>query len=179
MDCPHRIPPSGTPAHQHRSKSHGSHHTRSTSCSSHEDRYRCSQSRCQSDLTNIKAKITIAPTESLPGHTTGIIDDITGVGHDAHTQPLMHIILTMTLYITDHLCIEALQLTPEITAHHALDQHTNPSRKPHTDLHHIPRDHKAKHIPKGVQITIDDPQMDYYSLDDHSSDSGENSDLLN
>ena len=85
-------------------------------------------------LTNITAKVAITPMEGIPGHTTGIIDDITGVVHNAHTQPLTHIILTMTLQITDHLCKEAFQLTPGIAADYTLDQPTNPSRKPHTNL---------------------------------------------
>ena len=76
---------------------------------------------------------------------------MTGVVPDTHTQPLTCIILTMTPHITDHLCIEVLQLTPEITADHALDQSTNPPRKLCSNLHHIPADHKAKHIPEGIQ----------------------------
>ena len=48
MDFPHRVPPSGTPAHHHRPKSHSSCHTRSTSCHHLEERYRCSRSRSQS-----------------------------------------------------------------------------------------------------------------------------------
>ena len=151
MDCPHRIPPSGTPAHHHRLKSHSSHHSRSTLGHRHEDRYRCSWSRSQSTLANITAKVTITPTEAIPGHTLGIIDDITGVVHDAHIQPLTHIVFTVTLHITDPLCIEALQLTPEITANLTLDQPTNPPRKLFANLHHIPGDHQAKHIPKGIQ----------------------------
>ena len=38
VDCPHRIPPSGTPACQCRPKSWKRHHNRSTSCHHHEDR---------------------------------------------------------------------------------------------------------------------------------------------
>ena len=68
----------------------------------------------------------MTPTEVIPGHTTGITDAITEVVHNAHTQPLTPIILTATLHNADHLHIEALQLTPEITADHTLDQHTNP-----------------------------------------------------
>ena len=93
----------------------------------------------------------MTPTEAIPGHTTGIADNITGVVYDAHTQPLTHIVLTMTLHITDLLHIEALQHTQEITADQILNQPTKPPRKPHTNLHHIPGDHKAKHIPKGIQ----------------------------
>ena len=148
IDCPHMIPPSGTPAHHYSPKSHSSHHTRSTSCHHHEDRYRCSQFRSQSHPHQYHI---MSPTEAIPGHTTGITNDITGVVHDTHTQPLTHIVLTMTLHTADHLHIEALQLTPEITADHTLDQPTNPPRKPLTDLHHIPADHKTKHRPKRTQ----------------------------
>ena len=48
VDCPHQIPPSGMPAHHHRPKSHTRHHTRSTCCHHHQDRYRHSRSRSQS-----------------------------------------------------------------------------------------------------------------------------------
>ena len=48
VDCPHHIPPSGTPACHHRQKSHTRHHTRSTSCHHHQDRYRHSRPRSQS-----------------------------------------------------------------------------------------------------------------------------------
>ena len=84
-------------------------------------------------ITDTTAKVTMTPTEAIPGHTTGITDDITGVVHDTHTKPLAHIVLAMTLHIADHLCIEALQLTPEITADHALNQPTNPPREPLID----------------------------------------------
>ena len=91
------------------------------------------------------------PTEAIPGHTTWITDNITGVIQNTYTQTLTHTILTVTHHITDHLHIEDLQLTPEMAADHALDQPTNPPRMPHTILHHIPADHKVKHIPKGIQ----------------------------
>ena len=48
MDCPHRIPPSGTSACCHRSQSQHRHPNGSTSCHHHEDRYKCSRSRSQS-----------------------------------------------------------------------------------------------------------------------------------
>ena len=101
--------------------------------------------------TGTTAEVNMTPTEAVPGHTTGITDDITGVLHVAHTQVLIHIILTMTLHIADHLPTEALQLTPEITADHILNQPTNAPRKPCTNLHYIPEDHKVKHTPKGIQ----------------------------
>ena len=98
-------------------------------------------------LTDITAKVTMTPTEAIPGHTTRITDAITGVVHHAHTQMLIHIILTITLHIADHLDIETLQLTLEITADHALNQHTNSPGKACTIYHHIHR----KCIPKQIQ----------------------------
>ena len=59
-------------------------------------------------LTDITAKVILTPTEAIPGHTTGITDDITGVVHNTNTQPLTHIVLAVTLHITDHLHIDAL-----------------------------------------------------------------------
>ena len=66
MDWPHRIPPSGTPAHHHRPKSHSSHHTRSTSCHHHKDRYRCSWSRSQSHPCRYHSK---SHHDSYRGHS--------------------------------------------------------------------------------------------------------------
>ena len=91
------------------------------------------------------------PTEPIPGHTKGTTDDITGVVHNAHSQVLIHIILAMTLHTTDRLHIGALQLTPETTADHALDQSKNQLRKACTNLQHNAGDHKVKHILKGFQ----------------------------
>ena len=48
MDFPHRIPPSGKPAHHHRSHSQHRHPNRSTSCHCYNDRYKCGRSRSQS-----------------------------------------------------------------------------------------------------------------------------------
>ena len=50
------------------------------------------------------------PTEVIPGHTTGTTNGITGVIDDAHTQVLIHIVLTMTLTTTDHLHLELFSL---------------------------------------------------------------------
>ena len=73
------------------------------------------------NLTDITAKIIMTPTEGIPGHTIGITDNITEVVHDAHTYLFTHISLTMTFHIADYLGIEPLQLTPEVTADHALN----------------------------------------------------------
>ena len=63
----------------------------------------------------------MTPTEAFLGHTTGIRDAITGVVHNTHAQTIIHTVLTTTLHIVDHLPTEVFQLTPEITADHALN----------------------------------------------------------
>ena len=51
-DCPDRILPSGTPAHQKRHSSNTRHHTKSTSRHHHRDRHRYNRSRSQSHSHN-------------------------------------------------------------------------------------------------------------------------------
>ena len=99
-------------------------------------------------IKDITAKITITTAEADPGHTIGTTDDITGVIHDAHTQVLIHTILTMTLHIEDYLHTEAHQPTQETAADHALNQPTNQLRKPCINTHHNPEDPKVKHLLK-------------------------------
>ena len=48
--------------------------------------------------TDTTAEVAMTPTEAVPGHTTGITDDITGVLSDAHTELLIHISLAMTFH---------------------------------------------------------------------------------
>ena len=76
-------------------------------------------------IKDTTAKITITPTEAILGHTIGTSDNITGVILDAHTQTLMHTVLTMTLHNEGHLQIGAHQFTHQITADHTLNQPTN------------------------------------------------------
>ena len=88
-------------------------------------------------------------TEATPDHTIGSTKDTTEVADNAHTPPLTIIDPAMTHHITDHLHIEALVLTPEITVCHALIQPTHPLEEIHTDLLHAPANHKAKCISLG------------------------------
>ena len=150
VDCPHRIPPSGTPGHHHRPQSQNSHHNRSTSHHHHKNRYRYSRSLSQSHQYRYPSKSHHDSYRSHPVHITGMTDDITGVVHDAHTQVLVHIILTLTLHTADHLHIGALQLTQETAADHTLNQPINHLRRAHTKFYHNLDDHKLKHILKGI-----------------------------
>ena len=131
-------------------------------------------------IIDTTAKVTMIPKQAIPGHTTGTTDDVIGVVHDAHIQVLIHIILTMTLHTTDHLHIGALQLTPETTADHTLNQPYKPAKKTsHQSSSQSRRPQCRAHTKRNLRVTIDDPQMDFYSSDDNSSDSEEDSDHLN
>ena len=67
-------------------------------------------------ITNITLKVIMTPTEAIPGHNTGITDNITGVVHNAHTQPLTLIILLMTLHSADHR-LQQIMLATSLQTH--------------------------------------------------------------
>ena len=148
MGCPHRIPPLGTPANHHWPISHSSCHARSCLWHHHEDRDKWSCSRSQ---PHFYRQQSTNHHDSYRGHSKshiGITDNITGVVLDVHT-PIIN--LTMTHHIADHLCKEALLLTPEIAVNHAPNPTTNPQRKICTDSPCIPANHEGKHISKKIQ----------------------------
>ena len=53
----------------------------------------------------------MTPTVTIPSHATGTVDAITEVLPGTHTPMPIHITLTKTPYIRDHLHTEALQPT--------------------------------------------------------------------
>ena len=73
-------------------------------------------------LTDTIAEAYMTPSETIPGHTTGTVDATTEILPCTHTPMPIHITLTKTPHIRDHLHTEALQLTQ---ADHDLDQHIN------------------------------------------------------
>ena len=92
----------------------------------------------------------------------------------------IHITLTKTPHIKDHPHTEALQLTLQTAADHDLDQHVNQPGRLCTKIHHNPGNPTVIHtLRETTRVTIANPQMDFYSSDDHSSDSEEDSDHLN
>ena len=114
MDCPHWIPPSGTPAHCHRQDSNTRHHTGFTSRHHHQDRYRQSRSRSQSHPQRYKVKVITTPTEDIPGHIIETVDATIGVLHDA-INPVL-IVFAITHHIKDHPHIGVLQPIQKIAA---------------------------------------------------------------
>ena len=130
-------------------------------------------------IKDATAKATITPTEAMLGHTTGTIGDITGVVYADYAQTRIHTIFAMTPHIKGHLHTGAHQLTHEITADHTFSQHTGQLRKPHQNSSHSRRSQGNTHTKRNSRVTIDDPQMDFYSSDDNSSGPEEALDHLN
>ena len=131
-------------------------------------------------LADTTSEATMTPPEAIPGHTTKTADAITGVLPSTHAQMPIHITLTKTPHIGDHLCTDVLQLTLETTADHDLNQHINQPGKSHTKIHHDPGNPTVIHtLGETLESQYDDPQMDFYSSNDHSSDLKEDSDNLN
>ena len=114
---------------------------------------------------NNAAQIVTIPTEATQGHNTRIDVATTGAAHDAHAPPIEATAISLALthhinHITDHPYIEVLQ-----DLHRSSSHSSRPQGKPH--------------LKKNQRVKIDDPHMDYYGSDDHSSDSGEESNDLN
>ena len=115
-DCPDRIPPSGTPAHQKRHCSNTRHCTRSTSRHHRGDRHRYTGPDPSHIpvITKVTVRIVHTHTEATPYHTT-----------DALTKAL-HVTITQALIIIATTChTEAHPLTPGITADLEHILHTN------------------------------------------------------
>ena len=136
-------------------------------------------------FTDIAAWVAMIHTEAIPGHDIGITEATSGVSHDAHAP---HIEITaigptmthFTNLITDYPHIEVLP------AYHSRDHsrsHSNPSYKSsrwdsHRSQSHSSRSWGKPDLKKNPRVKKEDPQMDYYGSDEHSSDSGEEADHL-
>ena len=136
-------------------------------------------------FTDITAQVIMVHAEAAPGHNIGIITATPGVVHDANIPCIEITVINPAMVhhtglITDCACIEVPQLTTlEIIVDHVHIHPTNPQGEICICHIHTPADHKAKHHKKNQRVKIGDPTKDYYSSDDHSSNSGEETDYLN
>ena len=154
MDCPQRIPPSGTPIHCQRLQSQHRHPIDLPHATVIETGTIAVDPDHNHIIKDTTAKVTISPIEAILGHSTGTVDDITGVIHDTHTQMLISTVLAVILYREGHLYTEAHQLTHEITADHTLDQPTGQLKGHCIRLHHIPEAPKIIHTLDEIQEII-------------------------
>ena len=123
----------------------------------------------------------MTPTEAILGPTIGTTNNHTEVIHDTHTQVLMHIILTMTLHTAYHLHTGAHLLTyPRECSRSCSQSAYRPAKKAsHQSSPKSRRPQGKTNAKRNSRVTIDDPHMDFYSSDYHSSDLEEDSDHLN
>ena len=165
MDCPHRIPSLGT------SKTSPTQTSQKLPCPGQVQgtTMKTGTGKVIPDhnliFIDIAARVITIHTEATPGYDIGIIAATPGVAHETHAP---------------HIEITAINpTTPEII-HHVHIHPTNLQGEICTGHIHIPADHEANHISRRTWgVTIEDPHTDYYSSDEHSSDSGEEADHLN
>ena len=168
------------PACHHRPKSQSRHHNRSTSHHHQDNRYRCSRSRTQSHPHWYHSK---SHHDSYRGHSRShhrenrryhrssswhsYSGTLTHCSHcnTPHHRSSSH--RSSSVYSRDHIrsCSWSAYKPVKKTSHQSSSQSRRSQGKIHTK--------------RNPRVTIDDPQMDFYSSDDHSSDSEEDSDHLN
>ena len=175
MDCPYRIPPSGTPVCHHKPKPHSSHHSRLTSCHHHEDRHRCRSHphryHSKSHHNSYRGCSRSHHKENRWHHrSSSWHPHPTTYTHRSHCNTPHH--------------ISSMHRSSSAHSRDCSRLHSWPAYKPtkktsHCSLSCSSRSQGKTHTKRNSRVTIDDIQMDYYSLDDHSSDSEEDSDHLN
>ena len=116
-------------------------------------------------LTDIKATATATHTKV----TSDLITDIlTGV-HSITNIPVL-LVIDATHHAEGPHHIEVAQLIPEITADLDHVLHTDPVQWHLLNLHPVlEKQHQNIRI-ENIRVTTDDPQPDYYSSDDASSE---------
>ena len=151
IDCPHRIPPLGTPAKHHQSNCT----IVTTPCQVPDTIMRTGTGKAIPSHSHISTDITVqvitVHIEAAPDHDIGIITTTTGVAHNTqipHTG-VIAIDPTMTHHMDhtiDHPCTEGYHTTPGTKVNCVHVCPTNPQDKIHIGHTHTPADHKANHI---------------------------------
>ena len=112
--------------------------------------------------TGIGVAAIITPTGATPGHSTGLPDVVSHA-----TEAQVPTAIAMTHHTAE---LHPIGIFPKMTA----DLDTNPKnisnqhKDPSSSSQATPWKHKDK---RQKQVTIDDPPSEYYSSDDHDSDS--------
>ena len=176
-DCPDRLPSSGMPTHHHRLNSRMRHCIRSTSRQHHRDRHRHSRSRSQSKPHRYRSH---SNHDSHRGHSRS---------HNRHSW-CHHRSTSHCHHSNHHLCHDTPHQRPSLhrcSLTHSRDSstsrpHTTYKPKKKTLFNSSSSSGRTAVKPWGGKhhrITIDDPQTDYYSSDDTSSDPKDDEGNLN
>ena len=180
MDCTHMIPHSGTPAHCHRSQSWYWHLNRSTSCHHHEDSYKCSRSRSQSHHQRYHSQ---SHHNSYRGHSRSHHRDKRRHHRSCscwpHSNTYTHHSHHDTPYWRSFSCKSSSPYSWDCSRSCSWSAYRPAKKTLHQNSSHSRRSQGNTQTKRNSRVTIDDPQMDFYSSDDNSSGSEENSDHLN
>ena len=171
-DCPHQIPPSGTPACHHRCDSKNRHHTRSTFRNHNWDRYRHSRSRLQSQPHRHRSH---SHHDSHKGHSR------------SHHRDSRHHHRSTLWCCFCHDTPHQRSFSHRNFATHSRDCSRScsnsafkPSKKiPYNSSSHSSRTPVKSQDDRHPRVMIDDPQTDSYSTDASFSESEEDRDHLN
>ena len=173
VDCPDRIPPSGTPTHCHRQNSN----TRSTSGCHHWDKYRHCRSRSQSQPYRYRSH---SHHDSQRGHSRSHHKN-SGCNHRSTS---CHCHSTHCFcHDTPHRRSSSHRSSSTHSRDHSQSRPCN-AYKPSNKMPYKPSS-SSNRTPvkpqdrKHHRVIIDDPQTDYYSTDDTSSDSEDDEGHLN
>ena len=130
-------------------------------------------------LRDTIAEAAMTP-DTVPGHITGTVATITEVLPSAHTPMPIHVALTKTPHIGDHLCTGSSSAYSRDCSRSQFQSAYKPARKTlHQHSSQSRKSHCNTYTKQNSRVTINDPQLDFYSSDDQSSDSEEDSDHLN
>ena len=177
-DCPHQVPPSGTPAHHHRPKSHTRHCIRSISHHHHQDRNRHSRPRSQSHPHRYHSH---SHHDSYRGHSRSHHKD--NRHHHRGTSQCPHSSTYHSHCDSPHCRLSSHRSSSAYSQDHGRSRSHSaykPSKKTiHKSSSHPSRTPDNLHDKRNPRVMIDDPQMDFYSSDDNSSDSEHDQDHLN
>ena len=132
---------------------------------------------------DITAWVFTIHIEAALDHNTEIDAATTEVAHDNLTQPAGDTAtdLTVTHYtghIEDHPRITALWVIDHSRSH-SQPSYQSSRHESYRSESYSSRMRRRPHPKKNTKVKIEDLHTDYYSSHDHSSDSGEESDLLN
>ena len=132
------------------------------------------------------AWVTAVHIETTLDHNTGIDTATTEAAHNDHIQPTEDTATELTMthhtsYIADHPHITALQvIDPKICSRsHSWPCYQSSRHDSCRSDSYTSRTRRRPHPKKNMKVKIEDLHTNYYSSNDHSSDSEEESDPLN
>ena len=179
VDCLHRTPPSGTPACHQRLPSWHRLYNRSTSHHHHEGRYRCSRSRLQSHPPRYHSR---GGHDSYRDHSRSCHRDSRCYHRSTSWHPYSNAYSHHSCQDTPHWKSSSHRSSSAYSRDHSRSWSLSaykPAKKTSPQNSSWFRKSQNKHAMRNSRVTIDDPQMDFYSSDDHSGDSEEDSNHLN